>query len=105
MKKQLLSTAFVVAGMMAAGSAMAAPVIYNLSLPNISTFDNVITGTGSTVVTAQVVSGQSSYNYIDKDGNAATVAVTRPISGAAANPTPKLRWFVGQRLEYRTKRR
>jgi hypothetical protein len=86
MKKQLLSTALVVAGMMAAGSAMAAPVIYNLSLPNISTFDNVITGTGSTVVTAQVVDGQSSYNYTDKDGNAATVAVTRP-NGSATSPS------------------
>jgi len=86
MKKHLLSAALVVAGIVSAGSAMAAPVVYNLSLPNISTFDNVITGTGSTVVTAKVVSGQSVYNYIDKDGNAATVTVTRPISGVAANP-------------------
>lgn len=86
MKKQLLSTALVVAGMMAAGSAMAAPVVYNLSLPDISTFDNVITGTGSTVVTAPVVGGQNVYNYIDKNGNAATVTVTRPLSGAAAAP-------------------
>jgi MYXO-CTERM domain-containing protein len=64
-------------------AATAAPVIYNLSLPNISTFDNVIVGTGSTVVTAKVVQGTSVYNYIDKDGNAATVTVTRPGGGAA----------------------
>lgn len=60
---------------------MASPVIYNLALNNISAFDNVITGVGSTVATAQVVGGQSVYNYIDKDGNNATVTVTRPISG------------------------
>ena len=64
-------------------AASAGPVIYNLSLPNISTFDNVITGTGSTVVTAKVVEGTSVYNYIDKDCNAATVTVTRPGGSAA----------------------
>ena len=84
MKKQLLSTAFVVAGMMAAGSAMAAPAIYNLSLPDISTFDSVITGTGSTVTTAQVVNGESSYGYTDNNGDAATVTVTRNNSGGTA---------------------
>lgn len=65
-------------------AALAVPAIYNLSLPNISTFDNVITGTGETVVTAQVVNGVSVYNYIDKDGNPATVTVTRPNGGAAS---------------------
>lgn len=78
MKKTLLSVALVASSLFAASAATAAPVIYNLSLPNISTFDNVIAGTGSTVTTAQVVVGQSTYNYIDKDGNAATVTVTRP---------------------------
>lgn len=63
-------------------AATAAPVIYNLSLPNISTFDNVIIGTGSTVVTAKVVEGTSVYNYTDKDGNPATVTVARPGGGA-----------------------
>ncbi len=59
-------------------SASAAPVVYNLALGNISTFDNVITGTGSTVVTAQVVNGQNVYNYTDINGDPATVTVTRP---------------------------
>lgn len=83
MKKTLLSAALVASGVFAASGAMAAPVIYNLALPNISTFDNVITGTGSTVATAQVVLGTNVYNYTDKDGNAATVTVTRPDGGAA----------------------
>jgi len=67
-------------------SASAAPVVYNLALGNISTFDGVITGTGSTVVTAQVVSGQNVYNYTDINGNPATVTVTRP-NGTAINPS------------------
>ena len=86
MKKSLVAAAVVASGMFAVSGAMAAPVIYNVSLPNISTFDNIITGTGSTVVTAQVVGGQTVYNYIDKDGNPATVTVTRP-SGASASPS------------------
>jgi len=65
-------------------TASAGPVIYNLSLPNINTFDNVIIGTGSTVVTAQVVEGTTVYNYTDKDGNPATVTVARPGGGAAS---------------------
>jgi MYXO-CTERM domain-containing protein len=65
-------------------TASAGPVIYNLSLPNINTFDNVIIGTGSTVVTAQVVQGTTVYNYTDKDGNPATVTVARPGGGAAS---------------------
>jgi hypothetical protein len=69
----------------AATSAMAAPVVYNLALPNISTFDNVITGTGAAVTTKQVQSGVSVYNYIDLGGNAATVTVTRTSNGSAAN--------------------
>lgn len=80
MKKTLLSVALVASSIFTTSVATAAPVIYNLSLPNISTFDGVITGTGSTVTTAQVVVGQSTYNYIDKDGNAANVTVTRPNS-------------------------
>ncbi len=64
------------------GTAAAAPVVYDLALSNISSFDSIITGTGSTVVTAQVVYGQNTYGYTDKDGNAATVTVTRP-SGAS----------------------
>lgn len=64
-------------------SAMAAPVVYNLSLPNISTFDNVITGTGATVSTAQVTN-TNVYNYTDLNGNPATVTVTRTSGGSAA---------------------
>lgn len=84
MKKTLLAAA-VSAALLATGSALAAPVIVNTALSNIgSAFDNVITGTGSTVSTTKVVSGQSVYNYIDKDGNAATVTVTRPNGSAAS---------------------
>lgn len=88
MKKTALASALAATALFAAVSANAAPLIVNTALSNISTaFDNVITGTGSTVVTAQVVNGQSTYNYIDKDGNAATVSVTRTSSGAAAFPS------------------
>lgn len=66
------------------GVAFAAPVIYNLSLPQISQFDNTITATGSTVVTAQVTANTSVYNYIDKDGNPATVTVSRTNGTAIA---------------------
>lgn len=72
--------------LLAAGSAFAAPVVYNLALPNISTFDNVITGTGATVSTAQVTNA-SVYNYTDLGGNPATVTVTRSSTGALASPT------------------
>lgn len=83
---RLIASFVAAAAALACSASMAAPVIYNLSLPNISTFDNVITGTGESVVTAQVVDGQNVYNYIDKDGNAATVTVTRP-DGSAASPS------------------
>ena len=101
MKKALLSAALIASSMVATSVATAAPVIYNLSLPNISTFDNVITGTGATVTTAQVVVGQSTYNYIDKDGNAATVSVSRPDSVApfGANQSGYSSWSgTGQSL-------
>lgn len=68
--------------LLVSGTAMSAPVVYNLSLNNIPTFDGIITGTGATVVTSQVVNGQNTYGYTDKDGNPATVSVTRP-GGAA----------------------
>lgn len=88
MKKTALINALAASALFAAANVSAAPLIVNAALTNISTaFDSVITGTGSTVVTAQVVVGQSTYNYIDKDGNPATVTITRPISGAAASPT------------------
>jgi hypothetical protein len=84
MFKALKKFTLTCAALALSSTAMAAPVVYNLSLPNISTFDNVITGTGSTVVTAQVVAGQSVYNYTDINSNPATVTVTRP-SGAAVS--------------------
>jgi hypothetical protein len=40
-------------------SAFAAPVVYNLSLPNIATFDSVITGTGASGATAKVTNASS----------------------------------------------
>jgi len=85
MKKSLFTVALSAIAIFAASNAVAAPFIVNSALSNIGTaFDNVITGAGSTVVTAQVVDGQSTYNYIDKDGNAANVAVTRPDASAAS---------------------
>lgn len=71
--------------LVAATSAVAAPVVYNVALPNISTFDNVITGTGAVVTTAKVTNA-SSYAYTDLNGAAATVTVTRTSNGAAATP-------------------
>lgn len=87
MKKTALATALAASALFMTAGANAAPVIVNTALSNITTaFDSIITGTGSTVVTAQVVNGQSTYNYIDKNGNPATVTVTRP-TGAAVSPS------------------
>lgn len=61
----------------------AAPVVYNLALPSISTFDNVITGTGSSVQVVQVVDGSATYNYLDSNNVAQTLTVTRAGGGAA----------------------
>lgn len=66
-------------------SAHALPSVFNDSIPaGISAFDTTIAATGSTVSTAQIVTGTSVYNYIDKDGNAATVTITRPDGSAAS---------------------
>ncbi|MCA1978636.1 MAG: PEP-CTERM sorting domain-containing protein [Thiobacillus sp.] len=79
MKKTALASALFATALFAAANASAAPVIVNTALSNIgSAFDNIITGTGTTVSTAIVTDGQSTYNYIDKNGNPATVTVTRP---------------------------
>jgi hypothetical protein len=61
----------------------AAPVVYNLALPSIGTFDNVITGTGSSVQVVQVVDGSATYNYQDSNNVAQTLTVTRAGGGAA----------------------
>lgn len=87
MKKTALASALFATAMFAAASASAAPVIVNTALSNIgSAFDAIITGTGASVSLAQVVSGQSTYNYTDINGNPATVTVTRP-NGAAVLPS------------------
>lgn len=88
MKKTILASALAASAMFMIASASAAPLIVNSAISNISSaFDSVITGTGSTVTTSQVVSGQSTYNYTDKNGNAATVSVTRTSNGSAAIPS------------------
>lgn len=98
MRKALLVAAIAAAPLMMASQAIAAPVIVNTALTGITAaFDNVITGTGATVVTAPVVGGQNVYNYIDKDGNAATVTVTRP-GGTAASPSSAIYTSNGQSL-------
>lgn len=87
MKKTVFASALAASALLMAASASAAPVIVNTALTNISSaFDSIITGAGSTVVTSQVVSGQSTYNYIDKNGNPATVTITRP-NGSAVSPS------------------
>ena len=76
-----------VLAMLAVGAqpSIAAPFIVNTSLSNIGTdFDAVITNTGATVVTAQVMNGISVYNYVDINGDPATVTITRPNGGNAA---------------------
>lgn len=67
-------------------ASTAAPVVYNLAIPNISTYDNAIAGTGSSVQVVQVANGTSVYNYLNGNGVASTLTVTRP-TGAAANPS------------------
>jgi hypothetical protein len=82
MEKKLL-TSLVATALFAVGSASAAPYIVNTSLGNIeSGFNDVVFGVGSSVITTQVVRGQNVYDYTDKDGNAATVTVTRPDGSA-----------------------
>lgn len=82
---QILAATALVAAIIAP-AANAAPVVYNLAIPNISTFDNVITGTGATVQTVQVTNGVSVYNYLDGNGVASTLTVTRP-DGSAVTPS------------------
>ncbi len=77
MKKQIMISALLT--VINATNVSAAPVIVNTSINGIgAAFDNVITGTGTSVTTAQVVNGTNTYNYIDSNGNNATVTVTRP---------------------------
>lgn len=82
--KQMLTTMGVAALILPAAS-IAAPVVYNTPATNTSAFDTIITGTGATVSTVNIVMGSSSYAYTDKDGNPATVTITRP-NGSSVLP-------------------
>ena len=85
MNKNIVTSILAVSTLVASSAAMAVPLVISTALSNIGTaFDNVITGTGASVVTAQVVNGQSSYAYTDKNGDPATVTVTRPNGSAAS---------------------
>lgn len=85
MIKNILAASAAVIGLIA-GTANAAPAIFNLALNEISTFDNVITGVGATVQVVQVVDGQSVYNYVDANGMNQTVTITRS-DGSAVSPS------------------
>ena len=66
MKKVLIAVAISTTALFAASNAVASPFIVNSALSNIgASFDNIITGTGATVFTAQVVNNQNVYNYIE----------------------------------------
>ena len=83
MKFKKILAALGTAILIAPAMTMAAPVVYNLALPNISTFDNVITGTGSSVQVVQVVNGSAVYSYLDSNNVSQTLTVTRTSGGAA----------------------
>lgn len=83
MRSSIAIAMFALAG--ASASVSAAPVVYNLALPNIGTFDSTVTGTGAALSAIQVVAGQSTYGYTDTNGNAGTLTITRP-NGSAVSP-------------------
>lgn len=75
MKKILLSAALMASCIT---SAFAGVATYSDSLAaGRNAFDATVTSTGATVSTVQLVSGTSSYNYIDRNGANATVTITR----------------------------
>lgn len=80
--KKLIVAMATLAAMLPAVSH-ASPVVYDLALPNISTFDNTITGTGSTVQVVQVVNGSAAYHYLDSNNVMQTLTVTRANGSAA----------------------
>lgn len=84
MRNLLAATALLAAVVVGGTGAQAAPVVYNTSLSGRTVFDNTITGVGQTVQNIIVQGGVSTYNYVDKNGNAATVSVTRPNGSAYA---------------------
>ncbi len=86
MKKNILMAVFSASALVFPAVTIAAPVVYNVALPDISTFDNVITGTGSTVQVVKVLSGSSVYNYTDSNNVVQTLTVTRS-NGSAITPS------------------
>jgi len=74
--KKLLASAALLAACIA--PAFAAPTTYNDALgAGRNAFDATIIGTGQSVSTVQLNTANTVYNYIDKDGNPATVTITR----------------------------
>jgi hypothetical protein len=83
MKIKLISIVASAMALLAPVASHAVPVVYNLALPEISTFDNVITGTGATVQVVKVVNGSAVYNYVDSNGVTQTLTVTQSDGTAA----------------------
>ncbi|MDR1462394.1 MAG: PEP-CTERM sorting domain-containing protein [Azoarcus sp.] len=87
MKKVTLTCILCSSALFSLSNANAAPYIVNIPLNEIETkFDNVITTTSTSVLPIQVVAGQNVYEYIDKDGNAATLTVTAPDGSTSKRP-------------------
>lgn len=86
MNTKKMLTALGVAALILPAASIAAPVVYNTPATNTSAFDTIITGTGATVSTVNIVIGSSSYAYTDKNGNPATVTITRP-NGSSVLPS------------------
>ncbi|WP_222105387.1 PEP-CTERM sorting domain-containing protein [Denitromonas ohlonensis] len=85
LSKTSLKSALAIGVMTASASAFALPNVFNDTIANgISQFDSTVALAGSTVATAQIVSGTSVYNYTDLGGNPATVTITRPDGSAAS---------------------
>lgn len=84
--KKFALTALVGLASLSAAPAISAPVVYNLALNNLGVFDNTVTGTGAPLLVTSLTNGRNVYNYLDSNGNAQTVTITRTGSGAAALP-------------------
>ena len=79
------AAASTVALMALSAPAAALPNVFNDTIANgISQFDSTVAAAGSTVATAQIVFGTSTYNYTDLGGNPATVTISRPNGSAVA---------------------
>ena len=85
LSKTTFKSVLAIGAMAASASAFALPNVFNDTIANgISQFDSTVALAGSTVATAQIVSGTSVYNYTDLGGNPATVTITRPNGSAVA---------------------